>query len=130
MVYDTLGELPNNYKKSIIEAIDIITGCGQEYNIEINDLILFGSCARLDIHVGSDIDIAIVSREPIVNRVFRGHIVGDAEFLSTKIPCDIAFMTEDIMRSKDKNRLRDNIRREGIYLMKGGLPTDEYKQLL
>lgn len=57
MVYTNLSELPDKFKESITEAVEIILS----YKIEnLKQVILFGSCARLDISARSDIDIAIV----------------------------------------------------------------------
>lgn len=128
MIYNNLYNLDARYKASITEAINIIL----DYKINsLNEIILFGSCARLNIHVNSDIDIAIITSESIHDRSLRGSLRSDLETLSTKIKCDLTLMTNEIMNNQDNiNRLRDVIRNEGIILWKDGKCSNDYKQLL
>lgn len=127
MVYQDLSELPVRYMDSIVEAVKKILSYSLE---DLEAIILFGSSARLNLCVGSDIDIAIVTKKSITNRSIRGELRSDLEDLSTGISCDLVFMTSDIMDAKDDNRLRDNIKTDGIILWKEGNVTDDYKQLL
>lgn len=127
IVYDNLSDIPTRYINSITEAIDIILS----YSLnELETIILFGSCARLNLHVGSDIDIAIVTKNSITDRSVRGGLRSDLETLSTGIDCDLTLMTTEIMNMMENNRLRDNIKKDGIILWEGGKFTDDYKQLL
>lgn len=127
MVYRDLSELPIRYKDSIVESVKIILSYSLE---DLEAIILFGSCARLNLCVGSDIDIAIITKNSITNRSIRGGLRSDLEDLSTRISCDLVFMTSNVMKNKDSNRLRDNIKTDGIILWKEGSVTDDYKQLL
>lgn len=126
MIYKNLEDLPDIYKESIVEAISVVLS----YNLsDIISILLFGSCSRLDIHVGSDIDIAVLTKEKLSDRRLSGGLRADVDDLSTGIRADLVILCEESFHSKD-NRLADNIKKDGIVLWKGGAFTNDYKQLL
>ncbi|NLZ80186.1 MAG: nucleotidyltransferase domain-containing protein [Clostridiales bacterium] len=126
MVYTELGEMSKRYRNGIIEAINKII----DMNIEnLSEIILFGSCAKLDIRVGSDIDLLIVTESDITDRLFKSQIIDNLDDLESGIEVDPVFATEDTLR-KSEQRLFAYIRKEGIVMWKDGEYTDEYKQLL
>lgn len=126
MVYDSLEDLPAVYKESIKEAVEIILS----YNMEdLCSIVLFGSCSRLDVHVGSDIDIAVLTKTQIKDRHISGGIRSDLDNLYTGISGDAVLFYEESYES-DYNRLARNIKSDGIVLWKDGVYTNDYKQLL
>lgn len=126
MIYDNLSEISKRYKESIIEAIDIILSFKI---IDLRKIILFGSCARLDITVASDIDLLIVTDKSIRDRIIKSELRSRGEELSTEIVADMVFATTEMIKSSEM-KLFEFIRDEGIVLWKDGEFTDEYIQLL
>ncbi|NMB43981.1 MAG: nucleotidyltransferase domain-containing protein [Clostridiales bacterium] len=126
MIYDSISELPDRYKSAIVEAVNLII------NRQIQGLVkvvLFGSCARLHLHVGSDIDLLIVTDNIIEDRRLISYIRSDLEFLPDDMKGDIVFTNKECFE-KSTEKLHKDIRRDGIILWNRGKYTDEYKQLL
>lgn len=126
MIYGSLCELPDRYKMAIIKAVNLIIKRKIPGMVQI---VLFGSCARLHLHVGSDIDLLIVTNEPLEDRRLLSYVRADLEFLPDDMRGDIVFSSiENLIKSNEK--LYIDIRQDGIPLWKGGEFTDEYEQLL
>ncbi|NLJ89599.1 MAG: nucleotidyltransferase domain-containing protein [Clostridiales bacterium] len=126
MIYNSISELPDRYKSAIVEAVNLII------NRRIPDLvkiILFGSCARLHLHVGSDIDLLIVTDKVLEDRRLVSYIRSDLEFLPDDMKGDIVFAHKEYYENSTE-KLHSDIRRDGIILWNRGKYTDEYKQLL
>lgn len=126
MIYNSISELPKKYKAAIVEAVNLII------KRDIPDLVhvvLFGSCARLHLHVGSDVDLLIVTNEAINDRRLISYVRADLEFLPDDMKGDIVFTTIDTFE-KSTEKLHSDIRRDKIILWDRGQYTDEYKQLL
>lgn len=126
MIYNSISELPKRYKSAIVKAVNIIV----ERNIHgLLQIVLFGSCARLHLHVGSDVDLLIVTEEVINDRRLLSYVRADLEFLPDDMKGDIVFSSKDNFETS-KEKLHRDIRRDGIILWDGGKYTDEYQQLL
>ena len=126
MIYNSISELPKRYKSAIVKAVNIIV----ERNIPgLLQIVLFGSCARLHLHVGSDVDLLIVTEEVINDRRLLSYVRADLEFLPDDMKGDIVFSSKDNFETS-KEKLHRDIRRDGIILWDGGKYTDEYQQLL
>lgn len=126
MIYSSIGELPVKYKRAIVEAVNLII----KRDIPgLEKIILFGGCARLHLHVGSDIDISIVTKKVIKDRRLLSYLRADLEFLPDEVMGDIVFTTKKRLENSNEKLYRD-IRRDGIVLWDGGKYTDEYEQLL
>lgn len=126
MIYNSISELPKRYKSAIVKAANIIV----ERNISgLLQIVLFGSCARLHLHVGSDVDLLIVTEEVINDRRLLSYIRADLEFLPDDMKGDIVFSSKDNFEASEEKLYMD-IRRDGIILWDGGKYTDEYQQLL
>ena len=126
MIYNSISELPKRYKSAIVKAANIIV----ERNISgLLQIVLFGSCARLHLHVGSDVDLLIVTEEVINDRRLLSYIRADLEFLPDDMKGDIVFSSKDNFEASEEKLYMD-IRRDGITLWDGGKYTDEYQQLL
>lgn len=126
MIYNSIFELPEIYKSAIVEAVNLII------DRDIPDLahiVLFGSCARLHLHVGSDIDLLIVTNKALEDRLLISYVRADLEFLPDEMKGDIVFTSKDKFESST-GKLHRDIRRDGIILWDRGEFTDEYKQLL
>ena len=126
MVYEKLRDISARYGSGIVKAVNTILS----YDIEgLRSIVLFGSCARLNIHVGSDIDLLVVTKDHILDRILKSNIRNDIEELPNGLAADVVFSTVDICRNSDL-RLYKDIRTQGIILWKDGEFTDEYEQLL
>lgn len=126
MIYSCICELPDRYKAAIVKAVNLII---KKDITDLKKIILFGSCARLYLHVGSDIDLLIVTKKVIRDRRLLGYLRADLEFLPDEIMGDMVFTTEKRL-ANSKEKLYEDIRRDGILLWDGGKFTDEYEQLL
>lgn len=89
--------------KRLIESIQSI---GQKYDIE--KIVLFGSRARGDNKVVSDIDLAVFSLSGF-NK--RGYLTSELDDLETLLKIDILLIDENT-----DSRLLENIKREGVTL--------------
>lgn len=126
MIYKNLSELPERYKSAIVEAVNLIV----ERNIlGLIQIVLFGSCARLHLHVGSDVDLLIITEKIIEDRRVLSYVRADLEFLPNDMKGDIVFTSKDSFE-KSTEKLHSDIKRDGIILWNRGEYTDEYKQLL
>lgn len=126
MVYESFKEFSILYSKAIVEAVNIILS----YDVvNLSSIILFGSCARLNIHSGSDIDLLIITKDTLEDSLIKGRIKNDLDLLSNNISADVLFTTIERFNNSDL-RIYSNIKKEGVYLWKEGRGTDVYKQLL
>ncbi len=126
MIYDSISELPDRYKSAIVRAVDLII---KREIPELAKVVLFGSCARLHLHVGSDIDLLIVTDNVIKDRRLVSYVRSDLEFLPDDMQGDIVFTNKEFYETSTE-KLHSDIRRDGITLWNRGKYTDEYKQLL
>ena len=126
MVYEKLGDMSARYSAGIVKAVNTILS----YDIDgLRSIVLFGSCARLNIHVGSDIDLLVVTKDHIIDRILKSEIRNDVEKLPSGLAADVVFSTVDMLNNSDQ-RLYKDIRIQGIILWKDGEFTDDYEQLL
>ncbi|HHT97800.1 MAG TPA: nucleotidyltransferase domain-containing protein [Clostridiales bacterium] len=126
MIYDSLQNISERYKLGIIEAINIILS----FKVEgIKQIVLFGSCARFEINISSDIDLLVVTENPILDRILKSDMRSRAEELSSDLKADVVFSTKEMLEESEM-LLYQFIREEGILMWKEGVFTDEYKQLL
>lgn len=95
--------MDENLKEKLICDIQRL---GQKY--PINKIVLFGSRARGDFKVTSDIDLAIF---PLPEFKSQGHFASDIDELETLLKIDIVFVNENT-----ELKLLDNIKREGVII--------------
>lgn len=95
--------MTTNLDKQLIQRIQEI---GLNYSID--KIILFGSRARGDHHLTSDIDLAIY---PLPGFEKRGELASDLDDLRTLLKIDTVFIDSQI-----DLQLLGNIRREGVTL--------------
>lgn len=126
MIYDSLQNISERYKLGIVEAIDIILS----FKVDgIKQILLFGSCARFEINISSDIDLLVVTEAPLLDRILKSDMRSRAEELSGDLKADVVFSTKEMLEESDM-LLYKFIREEGILMWKEGVFTDEYQQLL
>lgn len=91
-----------NLNKKVIQSIQNI---GQNY--AIRQIVLFGSRARGDHKITSDVDLAVF---PLTEFANRGRLTSDFDDIETLLKIDIVFV--DGLDPK----LMENIRKEGVLL--------------
>lgn len=123
MVYVTLGDLPLMYRKALVEALQIL-----KTETGIAKVLVFGSVARLDLHVGSDIDLIALTKYELGASV-SAHLRSEMELLETGICVDLVVMSEEKFVSS-QDRFIARVREEGLVLLEGGEFTNVGEQLL
>ena len=106
--------LPETYKETLTHMLAKL----RDYPI-VRDIILFGSCARQDASIRSDIDLAIVVSKPISPKE-EWDIDNNIRNWEADIACDIIFIPEAAFeREPIGNTVIRPILQEGVRL--GGL---------
>lgn len=106
-------KFPDKFKKSILNAVRYILS---NYYEEVDKIVLFGSCARNTYKITSDVDIMILSKEPLDRYVvsdIRFELLDHPEYVS----CDVTFYTYDQFRNS-KLLIAKKIKEEGFILWK------------
>lgn len=102
-------------KSSVIEALSFMNNCLKESGLHITKIILFGSYAKGQDTLDSDIDIVIVSKDFKDKDIFeRARLTKDAEIMAIKkymIPLDIITLTPEEL--EDENSLIAGYAKEG-----------------
>lgn len=92
-----------NLSPKVISGLKAIA---EKYSI--NKIVLFGSRARGDNNLRSDLDIAIYTSAEFNN---KGHLISDIDDLETLLKIDIIFINQDT-----DEKLIANIEREGVVI--------------
>lgn len=83
--------LPDVYKETLIHMVSRLHAFPAVKNI-----ILFGSCARKEVSMGSDIDLALVVSEPLTLEE-EWNIDNSIRNWDTMLPCDVIFLPEAVL---------------------------------
>lgn len=105
------SRLPKRYKEKLLFDLETI------FQISIpgiSRIILFGSCARNELRVGSDLDLLILTLRP-VPRELRGELCGILAEEKNGIATDLVFYTEEEF-GRSGCRLVREIRKDGRIL--------------
>lgn len=111
-----LDVLYNKFVQRQNEVLHLISEYENRYNLEWNDIGVFGSFARREANATSDIDIVIIAEKP--DRYISGNLREEADMLKA----DIVFMRKEDLLNSDSLFCR-NIRRD-IKFVKGGFPIE------
>lgn len=103
--------LPALYRKKLCFDLETIF---QSNLPELKQIILFGSCARNQVRVGSDIDLLILTEHPVKQAV-RGDLASELAEPREGIVTDLVFYTEKDFQASDC-RLVQEIRKDGVIL--------------
>ena len=107
---NTIMELP--YSDDIKNKLNYLVSLVLDSDIECKKIVLFGSYARMEQKINSDLDIFILSDNQI-SREQRGYLASVFE----ENNADIVFCTTSIFDTSD-NLLYRNIRKDGVLLWK------------
>lgn len=75
------------------------------------EIILFGSCARNESKLGSDVDLLVITNRQ-TKRVERGLVYSDLCYKLNGVNADIVFSTRQ-QYDEDDSKLYENIRKDG-----------------
>ncbi|MDF2611083.1 MAG: polymerase beta, Nucleotidyltransferase [Lachnospiraceae bacterium] len=103
--------LKEKYINKIKECIDYLN----RLDIDIVEVILFGSCARNKTHLGSDVDLLVLTRQKL-DRITRGLAYADLCYPLNGVNADIVFSKYDDFYEEANVRLYDQIKKEGVIL--------------
>ncbi len=104
-------QLPFRFETKLITDINYLLS----YAIsDLEAIILFGSCARGEPRLTSDIDLLVITANPL-SRTIRGEISSDLEEPLDAIKTDVIFYTKD-QYLQSSRIFTHQIKSEGIYL--------------
>ena len=107
-----LLNLPKRFNNKLISDIERI----EKYNIPgLLVIILFGSCARNEMKLGSDIDLMIVTEGKITDRFLKGELRCDLDEYIDNTRTDIVFTSKDWFYNVN-NPLMNEVRKDGIII--------------
>ena len=104
-----LGSVKKTSKIRMEKLFEQVKKCASNYP-NIYKIVLFGSRARGDYRLNSDIDLAIFSRS--ISNLEVANFTNEIEDLDTLLKFDIVLMTPDT-----DPRLLENVKQEGVVLM-------------
>ncbi|MHC1750756.1 MAG: nucleotidyltransferase family protein [Cellulosilyticaceae bacterium] len=103
--------MPERFKNKLIKDLNYLLQYG---TLEINQIILFGSCARGTCKVTSDIDILLITKESL-DRYTRGDIAGELDEAIDGVRTDIVFYSQPIFDTSESFFLKQ-VKEEGIII--------------
>ncbi|MFI3238307.1 MAG: nucleotidyltransferase domain-containing protein [Lachnospiraceae bacterium] len=110
------SKLPHRYKKKLIKDLEQIA----KENIQgILAIVLFGSAARNDLRIGSDLDILILTNKTVEQSV-RGSLASDLEEEVDGVSTDLIFYTYEDFKASTCI-LVQQIKADGIVLWEEGI---------
>ena len=104
-------ELPERFKSKLEKDIIFLKNYP---NLDIEKLILFGSCARGTLKINSDLDLLIIT-SVTTDRYTRGDIASALDEAIDNVRTDIVFYTNDVFDTST-SLLVKRIKQEGVIL--------------
>lgn len=104
-------QLPNRFYTKLQKDITYLINYP---GIQIQKIILFGSCARGTYKITSDIDLLLVTKDSLTRDV-RGEIASELEEPVDYVKTDIVFYSEMIFRNSD-SLLMKQVKKDGIII--------------
>nr|WP_307992764.1 nucleotidyltransferase domain-containing protein [uncultured Niameybacter sp.] len=103
--------LPERFVRKLKQDVAYLLGYP---NIEIEQIILFGSCARGNYKVTSDIDLLMITKESL-ERYIRGDISSELEEEVEQVSTDIVFYSNKIFQEADSLFIKQ-VKQDGIII--------------
>lgn len=97
--------------------IKIMSDCQYILNSRIKDIeaiILFGSCARLEMNTNSDIDLLIVTTE-LIDVHIKSDITSELDMPIVGVTTDVKFYTRNQLKQSESLFI-NNVRKDGLIL--------------
>lgn len=104
-------KLPNRFEAKLKRDIDYLLAYE---GLKLEKIILFGSCARGDYKVTSDIDLLVVTTQSI-ERYIRGDIASELDEAIDGVRTDVIFYGREVFETSDSLLMRE-IRKEGVLI--------------
>ena len=104
-------KLPNRFEAKLKRDIDYLLAYE---GLALEKIILFGSCARGDYKVTSDIDLLVVTSLSTL-RYIRGDIASELDEAIDGVRTDVIFYGREVFETSDSLLMRQ-IRKEGVML--------------
>jgi len=86
-------------KRNVLKAVNFFEQKLRERNVEVTKIILFGSQARGNASIESDVDLVVISKDFMEKSIFkRLAMIKEAEIATIRkytIPFDVIMMTPD-----------------------------------
>ncbi|MEG0013344.1 MAG: nucleotidyltransferase domain-containing protein [Cellulosilyticaceae bacterium] len=103
--------IPERFMKKLIKDMDYLLGYEA---LDIEEVILFGSCARGTCKVTSDIDILVITKESI-ERYVRGDIASELDEEVEGVRTDVVFYSRQVFETST-SLLVKQINQDGIII--------------
>ncbi|MFI3238602.1 MAG: nucleotidyltransferase domain-containing protein [Lachnospiraceae bacterium] len=104
-------QLPSRFEQKLLRDIDHLLSA----NIpDLDCILLFGSCARGELRLTSDIDLLIITKHPL-NRHFKGELSSLLEIELDGVKTDAIFYTQEQYEHSIRI-FTTQIKKEGILL--------------
>ncbi|MFI3214809.1 MAG: nucleotidyltransferase domain-containing protein [Eubacteriales bacterium] len=104
-------QLPTRFTNKLYSDLQYLL----QYPIDtLESIILFGSCARQDVRLTSDVDILLITTTPL-DRFTRGEISSTLEEDLDKVHTDIIFYTREQFEQSER-LIAKQIKKEGVIL--------------
>lgn len=104
-------ELPKIYREKLQYDLEQIR---KSHLNGLRAIVLFGSCARKRPHVGSDIDLLLITEKQVA-RGLRGELAGDLAEEHNGVATDLVFYTEEEFEKSDCFFVKEIVK-DGIIL--------------
>lgn len=104
-------QLPQRFEGKLLKDLEYLRAYD---NLEIEEIILFGSCARGTYKITSDIDILLITKESISRQV-RGDIASELDEERDGVRTDVVFYSRAIFEESN-TLLTKQIKQDGIIL--------------
>ena len=102
--------IKQKYRNKINDILRLL----EEEQVDIASIILFGSCARGEAVLGSDIDLCVLTYDKL-NRYTKGSLQGEASRKDDGVKADLLFFTVEEF-SSTRGKFEQAIKKEGIVL--------------
>ncbi|MFU0826429.1 MAG: hypothetical protein ACFWTJ_02670 [Lachnoclostridium sp.] len=103
------AELPSRFQEKLNMDIRTILNSGVP---DITNIILFGSCARGEVKITSDLDLLVLTKKP-VDRALRGELRASCDEPYRNVTTDLVFYTEEDFNRSDCLLVK-NIKKDGV----------------
>ena len=104
-------ELPKRFEDKIRHDMDYLLSLGLG---QMKQIILFGSCARREMRVTSDVDLLVIVDEQI-GRAQRGEICSELEEPMDQVHTDVIFYTQEQYEASTRIFTKQ-VKQDGIIL--------------
>lgn len=104
-------KLPNRFETKLKRDIEYLLAYE---GLNLEKIILFGSCARGNYKVTSDIDLLVVTTES-TDRYIRGDIASELDEAIDGVSTDIIFYGKEVFETSESLLMRE-IRKEGVVI--------------